>query len=245
MNEPNLSTEHDVYVVGDVHGRFDLLARLLDQIDASISSNSLTDPRLVFLGDYVDRGEDSKNALAQLYALSCDFPDLVTCLLGNHEEMMLAFLRAPISNGPRWLRHGGLQTLASYGIWYDSLGGAPREDELSAAAHALSNALGPLKSWLEELPTSWKSGNLWAVHAGIDPASPMEAQSSRSLLWGHPDFISIEWTEPFWIVHGHSIVPEPKVSGRVISVDTGAYYSGRLTAAHICSTGDISFISTS
>ncbi len=145
---------------------------------------------------------------------------------------MLAFLDDPVVHGPRWLRHGGLQTLASFGVGMVT----PRPDEarIIAARDALARALGPeLLAWLRALPTRFVSGNVAVVHAGADPARAIADQDDDVLIWGHPDFASRTRDDGVWVVHGHTITETvTPVSGR-IAVDTGAYASGRLSAALI------------
>jgi serine/threonine protein phosphatase 1 len=118
----------DTYVVGDVHGRADLLERVLEAIDADIGQIRARNPQLVFVGDYIDRGPDSAAVLRRMLELSTELPNNVTCLLGNHERMMLDFLVDPVSRGPRWLRSGGTSTLESFGLHTGALAKNPSFD---------------------------------------------------------------------------------------------------------------------
>lgn len=233
-----ISPDSSFYVIADIHGRDDLLCGLLDLIQAEA-----TDPeRLVFVGDYIDRGEDSARVLRRVYDLQQQFPQQVTCLMGNHEDMMLRFLDNPQERGPRWLRYGGLQTLASLGIGGVTEHSGPAT--LENTRDALAEALGAdLIEWLQALPVHWQSGNVAVVHAGADPRLPMADQEPRALKWGHPDFRKIARTDGIWIVHGHTIVDEPHARDGRISIDTGAYATGRLTAAHVRAEG-LRFIQT-
>ena len=210
-------------MIGDLHG----CDRLLDKMLAR-----LPDPDqmpLVFVGDYIDRGENSKAVLERLFDLSRRHPGQVICLKGNHEDMALKFLDDPEERGPRWLRHGGLQTLASYGIGgiTENSGGM----ELFEAASDLRQAMGAeLVDWLGDLPLIWQSGNIAVTHAGADPALPLDRQDPRSLMWGHRDFARLPREDGQWVAHGHVILPKPlAVAGR-IALDTGAYATGRLSA---------------
>ena len=85
--------------------------------------------------------------------------------------------------------------------------------------------------WLRSLPRLWRSGTLAVVHAVADPRRPLEAQEERHLLWGHPDCGRRPRTDGLWIAHGHTISETPTSADGVISVDTGAYATGRLTGA--------------
>lgn len=212
-------------VIGDIHGTDALLAGLLDRIAAHGPA------RLVFVGDYVDRGEHSAQVLARLHALSRADPSVV-CLAGNHEAMMLAFLDAPTGEARRWLKFGGLQTLASYGI--GGLSEAPDRARATSARDALAEALGQdLLDWLRGLPTRFVSGNVAVVHAGADPAAPIADQDDTALLWGHPDFFRRPRQDGTWVVHGHTITTQCRAEQGRICVDTGAYANGQLTAALI------------
>mgnify|MGYP001951770689 CR=1 FL=1 len=106
--------EQQTYIIGDIHGRADLLELMLELIDAHIGGTSAADPKLIFVGDYIDLGPDSAVVLTRMKELQEAFPDNVTCLMGNHEKMLLDFLDQPETRGVRWLKNGGLQTLASF-----------------------------------------------------------------------------------------------------------------------------------
>ena len=201
----------------------------------------LPDGPVVFVGDYVDRGEDSAGVLRRLFDLETT-REKVTCLMGNHEHFVLDFLEKPAQAGPRWLRHGGLQTLASFSVTPPS-GPDVTEADWDAARDKLRSALGPdLETWIAARPALWRSGNVAVVHAGADPAQPIEAQKPGTLIWGHPDFDSTARTDGIWVVHGHTIVGEPgRFQGRV-PIDTGAYATGQLTAALI-DEDQVSFLS--
>lgn len=231
-----LAPECPFAAIGDVHGRDDLLAELLARLEGELPAGA----RLVFLGDYVDRGAQSAAVLRRLRAL--DAEDRVTCLSGNHEAMMLDFLDDPATAGPRWLRNGGAETLASFGVGDAPAGpGAAAWDALRDGFRA---AMGPgLERWLRARPLLWQSGNVAAVHAGADPGRPLAEQRDEALLWGHPDFATTPRTDGTWVVHGHTIVPRPLSDGGRIAVDTGAYATGTLTAA-LVERGALRFLCT-
>ncbi len=235
--------DRPTYIVGDLHGCAALMERLLHLIDRDIGAIGAKEPQLVFLGDYVDRGLESAEVLARLRDLSADFPDNVVCLMGNHERMMLDFLDDPATRGPRWLRSGGWMTLASFGLPDPPEGLDATAEVYQAAAKALASAMPEgLAEWMAALPLSWRSGNLWAVHAAADPQHPMEDQSPRVLLWGHPEFGARARRDAAWVAHGHTVVDEPKLSDGIISVDTGAWQTGRLTACAIRPDGSNLFL---
>lgn len=207
-----------VAVIGDVHGRADLLEPLLDRI-------ARDHPAFlpVFTGDLIDRGPDSQAVLRRVRALGAG----AVVLRGNHEQMMLDFLDDPERSGPAWLRHGGVETLASFGI-------AAQDPDAPAALRA---ALADTEGWLRALPLWWLSGTVAVVHAGADPRLPLPAQDPRALLWGHPAFGRFPRRDGIWVAHGHVIVDAPRCARGVISVDTGAWRTGRLGCALISGDG--------
>jgi serine/threonine protein phosphatase 1 len=217
--------DENVIAIGDIHGRFDLLDKFAE---AAIPA------QIICLGDMIDRGEQSADVLRTLH----EVPEVIT-LMGNHEQMMLEFIDNPQQNGERWLRFGGLQTLASFGV--NGVSQTSTGDELERARDNLYEAMGEkLIDWVANLPKSWVSGNVAFVHAAADPALPIEAQENKTLLWGHKDFGRVPRTDSMWVVHGHTIIESPTVRRGVISIDTGAYATGKLTAATI-RPGDVSF----
>jgi len=215
--------------IGDIHGCADLLERLLSQLEPDL--------QVICVGDYIDRGDHSADVLRILHAK----PDII-CLKGNHEEMLLNFLEQPETYGRRWFRNGGLQTMASFGI--AGLTQTSSDDRLRTVRDALVKAMGdPLIDWLNGLQSGWRVGNLAVVHAGADPALPLDAQPGHVLRWGHPDFMTTPRRDGVWVIHGHTIVAAPAMDEGRVAIDTGAYASGRLTAA-VVTDGDISFEST-
>lgn len=205
-----------VCVIGDVHGSMPLLERMVAQLPQ--------DHQIVLVGDYIDRGEHSRETLQYL----SERLDLI-CLMGNHEEMLLQFLQAPEHKGGRWIRNGGLQTLASFGV----VGARPHmtDKELIACRDQLQEAMGvPLINWLQSLGSSIRTGNVLIVHAGADPYAAPDAQFQETMIWGHPDFLRVPRRDGVWVVHGHTIVPVAQSKHGRIAIDTGAYASGTLSA---------------
>jgi len=226
-----------IYAVGDVHGRHDLLTRLLDRIFEDAAAYEAT-PTIVFLGDYIDRGEHARDTIDLLIKLA-ERPEAETVfLMGNHEQMLLHFLHEPLS-GSRWLRYGGLQTLMSYGV--GGVGNLHAEGEASRFRSALIEALGPHLGFIEGLRVSHRAGNLFFAHAGADPALPTDEQDVATLLWGCKSFQTTDRDDGVWVVHGHFVVETPAAEHGRIAVDTGAYFSGRLTAARIAD-GEVVFL---
>lgn len=227
-----LAPDQPLAVIGDVHGRDELLARLLDRLAQEAPNH-----QVVLVGDLIDRGEQSAAVMRRVM----ERPDLVV-LKGNHEAMCLDFLDEPERKGLLWLRNGGLQTLASFGV--GGLAISPGPEALRKASEQLKAAMGDeMIRWFRSRLMRWRSGNIAVVHAGADPGRPLEEQEEATLIWGHPRFGSEVRTDGMWVVHGHTILPEPVAGGGRIGVDTGAYATGRLTAALI-EEGKVAFTST-
>ena len=231
---PSLAPDAPFYAIGDVHGRLDLVEALMARLDPTLP--------VVFVGDYVDRGENSAGVLRFLQALSGETDRGTICLMGNHEDMLLSFLEHPERRGRTWLRNGGLQTLASFGV--AGVSETSSGDALNTAAQDLRAAMGGvLIDWLRQRPLFWRSGNIVAVHAGADPEKPVEDQPVQNLIWGHPAFRTTLRNDGLWVLHGHTIVEEPLLGNGSISIDTGAYATGHLTAA-LVGNGTVEFVSS-
>ncbi|MEL7467389.1 MAG: metallophosphoesterase [Pseudomonadota bacterium] len=238
---PPIEAESPIYVIGDVHGRDDVLVPLIDQImqDAASQPSTGATPQLVFVGDMVDRGPGTRGVIEFLMAVQ-DWPELEThFLVGNHELMMLQFINDPVM-GRRWLRYGGYETVQSYDI--GRVGDLSDDHELRRVAETFQLALGPHLAFIEDLKPWHLNGNLLITHAGADPGLSPAQQTIDALVWGVPSFYQHARTDGLWVVHGHTIVEEPLVRDGRISVDTGAYQSGTLTALKVYGT-QVSFLS--
>ncbi len=233
-----LAPEVPFFAIGDIHGSDQHLEALLGKLSDIAHPEAV----LICVGDYVDRGEQSEQVLRRLFAMQSEAGGLMTCLMGNHEHMMINFLDDPVQHGARWLRYGGLQTLASFKI--SSLPGANAEGgQWHDLRDRFKEALGEdLEAWLRTLPAHWMTGNVAVVHAGANPNLPMTHQKRMELLWGHPDFDNQLRQDGVWVVHGHTIVDAAEAKDGRISIDTGAYATGRLTAA-LVEKGRVSFLS--
>ena len=232
-----IAPDQTLYVIGDIHGRADLLQDLMTIIATDRQDR---DAQIIFVGDYFDRGPNSRQTLQILLTHAQTHPNSVF-LRGNHDYMLLKFLDNPTASR-QWLRHGGDETLASFGM--PGLSQNSAGDTLQKAAHGLIHALTPQGLlFLQDLRTSTQSGNVFVAHAGADPAHALDDQDEHTLLWGAPKFLSGIRRDGIWVAHGHFADPEPSVRDGRISTDTGAYFSDRLTAARI-TPGDVTFLST-
>lgn len=216
-----LKPDEPLCLIGDLHGCADHLRRLL-----RLRAHQFPGARLVFLGDLIDRGPDSAGVLQLVRE---EVAKGAICIAGNHESMCLSFLEQP-EKSLSWLKHGGLETVQSFGL--DLTGGGP--EQLRALRDAFRAALSAEgEAFLRELPDFWQSGNLVAVHAALDPQLPLAEQSTKVLQWGHPDFTRLLREDGLWVAHGHVIVPQAYAEGGRIALDTGAYATGRLSFALI------------
>ena len=215
-----------VYAIGDVHGRRDLLEQMLDIIAADAASATVGLVTLVFLGDYVDRGPDSRGVIdCLLSGIPAEWQTI--CLKGNHESVMLRFLH-DLTAGPNWQAIGGQATLASYGIRTD----ASRHPaiRLLAAQELLWQVLPAAHfQFLSNLHTAVTIGDYGFVHAGVRPGVAFSAQDEEDLLWIRNEFLRSAEDHGLVIVHGHTIVSEPECCSNRIGIDTGAFATGCLT----------------
>jgi len=227
-----------VAAIGDIHGRRDLLVRLLNKIRNEIRGERC---ELIFLGDYIDRGADSRGVLDILVDLSEDDEFETVFLKGNHEATMLDFLSSP-DVGPSWAQFGGDETLLSYGVR------PPLRKNDKAGWHEARDALvrnlpDTHLDFLRGLDLSAERGCYLFVHAGVDPDRPLDEQDESSLLWIRDAFLEDRRRLPRIVVHGHTPEPEAHADGRRIGLDTGAYQTGILTACLIRGS-ETRFIST-
>jgi len=213
-----------VYAVGDVHGRSDLLAKLLSQIDIHLAQNPVAHPVEVFLGDYVDRGPDSRGVIDLLIRRRQSRETI--CLKGNHETYILEFLTDPKILDV-WRQYGGFETLLSYGL-KPSIRSTPEERKELARSFASVFPDEHLQ-FLSALPTSYTCGDFFFSHAGVQPGIPLDRQTETDLLWIRDDFLLCEDDFGKYVVHGHTPVREPDLRANRVNIDTGAFATGRLT----------------
>lgn len=205
-----------LYAVGDIHGCHDLLTAALDAIERHADGWSAT---VIFLGDYVDRGPDSRAVVETLMAGPRRPGDRFICLLGNHEDMLLAAAGAPEDDEAllTWLANGGASALRSY---------APeRGDEARADAVPQEH-----RAWMAGLPLLHEDRYRIYVHAGLMPGVPTDKQSRETLLWVREPFLLAGDVFGKHVVHGHTPQPEgPELLSWRTNLDTGAVLTGRLS----------------
>lgn len=223
-----------IYAIGDVHGCYALLKRLLEAIVADIATLGADAwPLVVFCGDYVDRGPDSARVLSTLVWLSRHSTVEVVFLKGNHEALLLDFLRRPEA-AIDWLREDGPETLRSYGIDLPAVF-EPAVDESRRLRDRLADAM-PLSHFrfLHDLPIRHGVGEYVFVHAGLRPGIALERQAEEDCLWIREEFLAAEHRFDRIVVHGHTwSSDQPHVGTYRIGIDTGAYSTGVLTAVRL------------
>lgn len=213
-----------VYAVGDIHGRRDLFEALVAAIDADDAAAGPAETTVILLGDLVDRGPDSAGVIA--LARAWQARRLVRILGGNHEEM---FLRGfdELEVFRHFLRHGGRETVLSYGVDRARFLQATMEEAQQLMCESVPREDIAFLEGFEDMVTI---GEYVFVHAGIDPRVPLEEQKRRDLRWIREPFLSHSDSHGPVVVHGHTISDAPEDCGNRIGIDTGAFMSGRLTA---------------
>lgn len=229
--DPRVPEGTVVWAIGDIHGRLDLLAPLVEAIRADAASVSATRKVVVFLGDYIDRGPDSRGVINYLVGLPQDAGIEWRFLKGNHEEAMLKFLASP-SFGPSWCEYGGDAALASYGLKPPAM--KHRADAWVPVAADLDHkvTVGE-RAFLETLEYQVSIGDYFFAHAGARPGIPLEQQADKDLMWIRGSFLESEEEFERVIVHGHTPATEVHADQRRIGIDTRAYDSGVLTALRL------------
>lgn len=231
-----------VYAIGDIHGCLATLQLLWAEIQNDLEKAPPADHRVIFLGDYIDRGPRSAGVIGWLATLK-ERDDRIIALRGNHDQPLLDFVDDPLSNRidiDLWLTYGGCETLTSYDVApvrpHDS------DQTILRCAHELADVLPQQhRQFLERTPLSYQLGGFFFAHAGIYPGAPLEKQSAEHLLWIREPFLSHQ--DPFEkiVVHGHTPVAQPEVRLNRINVDTGAVFGRALTAA-VLEEGDVRFL---
>jgi serine/threonine protein phosphatase 1 len=226
-----------LYAIGDIHGRRDLLVRLHEQILSDAARATAQRFVIVYLGDYVDRGPDSKGVIDLL--LNAPLPGFEAIhLMGNHELEMFQFVQG---DAPRfdWLNYGGLETLRSYGVE------PPRKLAASEQIRAIFAAALPdaHRAFFHGLRYSHQEGDFFMAHAGVVPGISLDEQKPDDLMWIRAPFLKSDTDFGKVVIHGHTIVERPEIRSNRIGIDTGAFRSGRLTAI-VLQGGTMDFLKT-
>ena len=223
---PRAPQGYRAYSVGDVHGRLDLLDDLLAQIEKDIADFDGRHVILVFLGDLIDRGPSSRQVIERLRAYRPRGVRVIF-LAGNHEEVLLRLLAGERGLLADWLKYGGTECMASYGVDGDSLRNCSEREALEKIKAAI-----PLdhQQFIASFHDTLRFGDYLFVHAGIRPDVDLSLQSQSDLRWIRQPFLDDERDHGFVVVHGHTISDEVVSRANRIGIDTGAYRSGVLTS---------------
>lgn len=218
-----------IYAIGDVHGRPDLLDRMLDAIGRhSAKMGPSQRLNIILIGDVVDRGPDPRGALQALDEARHRIPGMIT-LLGNHEEMLLRALAGDEPTLRGWMRVGGGETVESFGL-------RPIADDEDAVPYIAALRRAVPRAWVDWI-TTWpltaRSGDYLFVHAGVRPGVSLKRQARQHYLWGHEAFMEDARDHGAVVVHGHTIVPAAEIRSNRIAIDTGAYRSDTLSAIYL------------
>ncbi|MEH6701908.1 metallophosphoesterase family protein [Parasphingorhabdus sp.] len=215
-----------VYAIGDIHGRNDLLKQLLDKIMKDDGERGSVESEIIFLGDLVDRGPDSAGVIDTAMQAKETFGN-VRFLMGNHEEVYLSAAAGDEKSVRFFNRIGGRETILSYDITMkeymelDMTQLALRIPELFPKEHV---------DFVSGFEDQIIIGDYAFVHAGIRPGVPLSEQRQKDLRWIREEFLSAQEAHEKIIVYGHTINDDVVETGTRIGIDTGAYYSEKLTA---------------
>jgi len=214
------------YAVGDIHGCLGLLNDLLKQIEADLAAKPIEAAFLVFVGDLIDRGPESAGVIERLRNYM--HPRVRPIFLaGNHEEFFLRVLDGEAGVLDSWLRYGGKECVASYGLDADQLTAMVESEASALLRERIPEAH---RRFLEGLVDTFRFGDYLFVHAGIRPGLELERQSRADLRWIRDPFLNDSADHGYVVVHGHTIVEKVEERPNRIGIDTGAYKTGVLTA---------------
>lgn len=221
---PSIPAGERYYIIGDIHGRLDLFETLIDAVEEDNASAPAAVTHVILLGDLIDRGPESAGVVAR--ARSWAKTRKVRILAGNHEEMFLqSFEDEEVLR--HFLKHGGRETILSYGL--------PKKEYRSLAMEELHARLAAIvpdedREFIAQFEEMIVAGDYVFVHAGIDPNVPIEEQRRSDLLWIRERFLKHKGPMPKTVVHGHTIFDEVEQKRHRIGIDTGAFRTGVLTA---------------
>lgn len=229
-SKPRSTNGCRLYAIGDVHGCFRQLVELLQLIERDHESRAQMETHVLMLGDYVDRGPQSREVCELLHRMEPS--PYFHCLRGNHEQTMLDMLDGNRMALRFWLDYGGAETLASWGIGPVLIEQAQLGEEGEhRLIEAFREAVSPdIIEWLRALPAFHIHGDYLFVHAGIRPKIGLDEQTEDDLLWIREPFLSSKFDHPWRVVHGHSEGDEVQIRSNRIGIDTAAYRTGVLTA---------------
>lgn len=217
-----------LYAVGDIHGCADLLTTAFGLIDEDLARTKPGRVIQVFLGDYVDRGPNTRRTLDLLIGRGQVHETIF--IKGNHEALLMEFLADPLRL-PEWLQLGGAATLMSYGV--EASAHQAVTDPVSVRQAFLAALPQSHAAFLRTVVPSYSCGDFFFAHAGVKPGIALDQQSEEDLMWIREPFLSSDEDFGKVVVHGHTPVREPEIRNHRVNIDTGAYATGCLTVLAI------------
>lgn len=230
----NTTDGHRIYAIGDIHGCLEQLQTVQANIQRDLLERPHASPVIIYLGDFIDRGPDSRGVIENLMAEHAA-PHHTHLLLGNHDQMVQIYSDDPATpirpNGPlvkkiHWLHEiaGGAETLRSYGVE-----GADADRPQDTHAAFLAAFPDTHMEFIRNLEIYVRFGSYLFVHAGINPDAALEDQTEDDFLWMREPFLSSTKDHGFTVVHGHSPSKEVQNRGNRIGIDTGAVFGRKLS----------------
>lgn len=216
-----------IYAIGDIHGYLNLLENLHRQIRQDLQKHPVKHHKIIFLGDYIDRGPDSAGCVNYLINLLAENPNVI-CLKGNHEDKLEKFLPHPLTVADSFFVFGGAECATSYGVDMDGYGGS-NEEALEKCAELTEKIPASHKAFFAALTKTVTFGDYLFTHAGVRPGVPLNKQSDHDLMWIRPEFMQHEGLYDKVIVHGHTPVFPIEILPNRINTDTHAYDTGVLS----------------
>ncbi len=227
LGESSTPDNTRIYAIGDVHGHIDLLVKLHQKISDDLDKNPIDQHRIIFLGDYIDRGPDSAGCVEYLIELSAK-NEAVICLKGNHEDKLEKFLKDPVAIADSFFTYGGGECAESYGVDMAGYRG-DRPETLQKCEELNSNIPAHHIEFYAQLARTVTFGDYMFVHAGVRPGVALDQQSSHDLMWIRSEFIPHQGLYEKVIVHGHTPAFPMEILPNRINVDTQAYDTGVLS----------------
>lgn len=227
LGQSRIPNDLRVYAIGDVHGQLSLLTNLYAKIENDLYIHPIDDYRIVFLGDYIDRGPDSAGCVELLIKLMAKNSKVI-CLKGNHEFKLLQFLSDPLNIADSFFTYGGLECVLSYGVDMERFSGEANQI-LQVCAELEQHLPAHHTCFYTQLGTTVSFGDYMFVHAGVRPGVALDQQSAHDLIWIRSDFIPHQGLYEKVIVHGHTPAYPMEILPNRINVDTHAYETGVLS----------------
>jgi len=206
-----MTEDSKTFIIGDIHGCLDMLKRLVEKIKWDPAKD-----KLIFVGDYIDRGPDPKGVVDYILSLMAESSG-IQCLIGNHEVIFLDYIKG--KDRKLFLMNGGMNTLESYAFHL-----VDTEDDLLPPSH---------KEFFASLKYTIALDDYYVVHAGFRPKVPLEEQDPDDLVWIRDPFIYSTYDFGKRVIFGHTPFYEPLIMNNKVGIDTGAVYGNRLTCLEL------------